>query len=155
MLTIKIWKQADGAVTMRCIRQDGSVTWQKQTRHAAHFVIHDVTHYAVETTLGSRLGFFGLIADGWDIDDTTGRGSRGPLPPEALEVEQIVGLFDAERTSGVLWRIAEFNEYTPRAITESEFQTVRRLRGELMERWREIQPGENLELIFQCGSAQV
>ena len=77
MLQIEIVKQPDGAGVLRCVRQDGSVTWQKQTRHAAHFALHDLTHYAVETALGYRRGFFGLIAEGWDVDDTTGKGARG------------------------------------------------------------------------------
>src|SRR3984957_14106051 len=100
MLQIEIAKQPDGAGVLRCIRQDGSVTWQKQTKHAAHFAVHDLTHLAVETVLSYRRGFFGLIAEGWDVDDTTGKGARGPLPGEAGEVEQIVGLFDSERGSG-------------------------------------------------------
>jgi hypothetical protein len=97
MLQIEIAKQPDGAGVLRCIRQDGSVTWQKQTKHAAHFAVHDLTHFAVETVLGYRRGFFGLIAQGWDVDDTTGKGARGVLPAEAIKVEKIVGLFDSER----------------------------------------------------------
>ena len=96
-MRIEIVKRADGAGVLRCVRPDGSVTWQKQTRHAAHFALHDLTHYAVETALGYRRGFFGLIAEGWDIEDTSGKGGRGALPAEALEVERIVGLFDSER----------------------------------------------------------
>src|SRR5712675_408963 len=103
MLKIEIAKQPDGTGVIRCTRQDGSVTWQKQTKHAAHFALHDLTHYAVESALSYRRGFFGLIAEGWDVEDTTGNGARGPLSAEAIEVERIVGLFDAERGSGALW----------------------------------------------------
>src|SRR5712671_7932495 len=116
MLKIEIAKQPDGAGVLRCTRQDGSVTWQKQTRHAAHFALHDLTHYAVETALGYRHGFFGLIAEGWDMEDTTGKGIRGPLPAEAIEVERIIGLFDAERASGVLWTPEEFSARAPRPL---------------------------------------
>ena len=92
-MKVQINKRADGSGVLRCIRADGSATWQKQTdRHAAFFALHDLTHFAVETTLGYRRGFFGLIAEGWEIDDTTGKGARGPLPPEAGEVEELVGL---------------------------------------------------------------
>jgi hypothetical protein len=85
MLQIEISKRSDGAGALRCTRKDGSVTWQKQPKHGAHFALHDITHYAVETALVYRRGFFGLIAKGWDLDDTTGKGARGPLPPEAVE----------------------------------------------------------------------
>ena len=32
-------------------------------------VLHDLIHYVVETTLGYREAFFGLLAAGWDIQD--------------------------------------------------------------------------------------
>ena len=148
MLQIEIVKQPDGAGVLRCTRQDGSVTWQKQRRHAAHFALHDLTHFAVETAIGYRHGFFGLIAEGWDVDDTTGNGGRGVLPAEAIEVEKVVGLFDSERASGVLWSVDEFNSFSPRALTEVEIQKVRALRSVLFRQWSSIDPGQKLELKF-------
>jgi len=148
MLKIAITKRADGAGVLSCTRADGSGTWQKQTRHAAHFALHDLTHFAVETTLGYRRGFFGLISEGWDVDDTTGKGSRGRLPPEALEVEQIVGLFDRERASGTIWTAEEFNSFAPRKMTENEIREVRKRRSGLFQQWFAVAPGEKLELTF-------
>lgn len=148
-MKIEIAKQPDGAGLLRCTRDDGSVTWQKQTRHAAHFALHDLTHYAVETCLPGARGFFTLIAEGWDIEDTTGKGARGPLPHEAVEVEQIVGLFDAERSSGVLWTLSEFNKYSPKALSESEIQGVRALRAELFAQWLATPAGGKLERTFE------
>jgi hypothetical protein len=149
MLQIEISKLADGAGVLRCIREDGSVTWQKQTKHAAHFALHDLTHYAVETTLGYRRGFFGLIAEGWEVEDTTGKGARGPLPAEALEVERMVGLFDSERGSGMLWTLDEFNAFAPRPLSGADIAGVRALRGKLFKQWSAIAPGQKLELQFE------
>src|SRR5580658_9549201 len=146
MLQIEISKRPDGAGVLRCTRPDGSVTWQKQLKHGAHFALHDLTHYAVETALGYRHGFFGLIADGWDVEDTTGKGARGPLSAEAVEVERIVGLFDSERGSGVLWTAEEFNQFSPRTLTDADILRVRALRGALFRQWSAIVPGEKLEL---------
>ncbi len=148
MLRIEILKQPDGSGVLRCTRADGSVTWQKQTRQAAHFALHDMTHYSVETALGYRRGFFGLIAEGWDIDDTTGKGARSALPSEAIEVEHLVGLFDAERASGLFWSVDEFNEHAPRHLTATQIQAVRKLRATLFEKWATTPPGEKLELEF-------
>lgn len=148
MLHIEIVKRPDGAGVLTCRRRDGSVTWQKQTRHAAHFALHDLTHYSVETILGYRRGFFGLIAEGWEVDDTTGKGIRGSLPAEALEVERIVGLFDAERASGVLWTCEQFNESAPRRLTDTDIQRVRALRADLFQKWSLVVPGQKLELTF-------
>ncbi|WP_180540134.1 hypothetical protein [Nevskia soli] len=149
MLHIEILKQPDGTGLLRCIRQDGSVTWQKQTRHAAHFAMHDLTHFVVESVLGYRRGFFGLIAEGWDVADTTGKGTRGAVPAEALEVEKLVGLFDSERASNALWSADEFNKFAPRALTEIEIQNVRALRSALSRRWFAIAPNQRIKLTFE------
>lgn len=150
-MKIEIVKRADQAGLLRCTRADGSVTWQKQSeRHAIHFTYHDLTHYAVETTLGYQQGFFGLIAAGWDVDDTTGKGARGPLPPEAGEVEGVVGLFDAERGSGTLWTPEEFAQFAyfplSKPLDMAAIQAVRKRRGELFSAWREVPVGSALEL---------
>jgi hypothetical protein len=149
MLSIEILKQPDGTGMLRCTRTDGSITWQKQAKHAAHFALHDMTHYAVESALGYRRGFFGLIAEGWEVEDTQGKGTRGALPAEAIEVEKIVGLFDAERASGTLWTAEEFSQFAPRLLTEEEIQKVRALRSGLFRQWSEIAPGQKLELTFR------
>ena len=60
MLLIQITKRTDRAGVLRCVRADGSATWQKQDRHAAFFVRHDLTHFAVESVLGARQGFYGV-----------------------------------------------------------------------------------------------
>jgi hypothetical protein len=101
-LIIQFVKQNDGSVVLRCARPDGSSTWQRvDDQHAAFFPLHDLTHYAVETELGFRRGFYGLIAEGWDIAETTGKTARGALPNETLEVEYLVSAFSAERSGGV------------------------------------------------------
>jgi hypothetical protein len=150
---VQITKKADGSGVLRCVRTDGSVTWQKQTdRHAAFFSLHDLTHFAVETALGYRRGFFGLIAEGWDIEDTTGKGARGPLPPEAGEVECIVGLFDAERAGGQIWTVEEFNECAAmtgaRKLSFDEIARVKKKRSELFQQWFAVEPGAALELQY-------
>lgn len=147
-LQIEIIKGTDGSGMLRCTRRDGSVTWQKQPKHASHFALHDLTHYAVETTLGYRRGFFGLIAEGWEVEDTTGKGRRGPLPAETTEVERIVGLFDTERASMALLTVHEFNEFAPRSLTATQIQDVRALRARLFQEWFAVSAGEKLSLMF-------
>ena len=109
-----------------------------------------MTHFAAETTLGFRRGFFGLIAEGWDIEDTTGKGARGPLPPEAGEAEMIVGLFFAERASGVIWTVDEFHEFAAtvgtRKLSFDEIVRVKKKRSELFQQWAEVAPGATLDL---------
>lgn len=149
MLRIDIVKQSDGSGVLRCTRADGSVSWQKQSgRHAAFFALHDLTHYAVETVLGYRRGFFGMVAEGWEMEDTTGKGSRGPLPPEAAEVEHLVGLFDAQRGSGTVWTADEFNAFSHRSLTEQQLHAILARRAELFRQWGGVAAGQALTLMF-------
>jgi hypothetical protein len=160
-LKIQFAKQKDGSALLRCIRGDGSVGWQKQQGdHTAFFPIHDLTHYAVETELGFQRGFYGLIAEGWDIADTTGKTARGPLPNEALEVEYLVSAFSAERAGGAIASAAEFNQTAatfanakgmppPRHLSDDDLMRVRARFDELALRWRALPLGETLELEFR------
>ena len=159
-LKIQLTKRTDGAVVLKCTRDDGTVTWQKQEgQHAGFFPLHDLTHYAVEIELGIRNAFYGLIAQGWSIDDTTGKGARGTLPPIAVFVENVVGVLDAERGSGARWTAEEFNESTarfaenngraaPRVLSEDELARIRKRRAELFTQWSKLPVGESLELSF-------
>jgi hypothetical protein len=159
-LIIEFAKQKDGSAVLRCTRADGSVTWQKQEgKHAAFFPLHDLTHYAVETELGFRRGFFGLIVEGWDIAETTGTTPRGALPPETLEVEYFVSAFSAERASGDATTAAEFNQLAatfaeakgmpqPRQLSDQELLRVRSRFDELAAKWRALPTDAAIQLSF-------
>jgi hypothetical protein len=166
-LRVSLTKHADGGTVLKCVRADGSVTWQRhQGRNAAFFPLHDLTHFAIETELGLRHAFYGLIADGWDIEETTGKGSRGALPPEALAAERLVGLFDLERAGSATWSAAELNEQyrgpeveagqrLPRVITDDDLARIRSRISELLAEWATLPVGDTLELAFQAPSARV
>jgi hypothetical protein len=146
---------------LRCVRSDGSVTWQKQeSRNAAFFALHDLTHFAVESVLGFRRGFFGLVAEGWEIEETTGKEARGPLPIEAKVVESIVGLLDSERASGAIWSAEDFNQQAaihaesagltePRKLTDEDLARVRARRAGLFAEWRAVKAGKTLDLQYR------
>ena len=159
-LLIQLTKRPDGDVSLRCERSDGTSTWQRQQgRNASFFALHDLTHYAVESVLAARKGFFGLIADGWDIADTEGRGPRGALPAETIAVEHVVGFLDVERASAGTWSAAEWMEQAAlagvdlrsvagRALEDADLRAIRSLRAELFDRWVFLAPGDQLTLTF-------
>jgi hypothetical protein len=160
-LVIRIKKSADGRSALTCTRADGTTTWQSmQNVQAAFFPRHDLTHYAVETVLGHRQGFYGLVASGWDLSDFGTPWPRGPIPNEAVLSEMIVGLLDLERSSGELVqpddvnrRLQQFcreNELpAPEPLTDDDLWRVRQKRGELFAQWEAVKPGEALELSFE------
>jgi hypothetical protein len=143
---------------MVCTRPDGTMTMQHQRQ--AFFASHDLTHFAVETVLGFQRAFYGLLAEGWGLDDFGPPWPRGPLPEEAEEAERIVGFLDLERGSGVIMSAEDVNaslrdHYTrqglfhiPRDVTDEQLAAVRRRRGELLAQWAELAPGAAIELTF-------
>jgi len=161
-LKIRFKRHPDGSASLTCVRSDGSTTWQRQQgSYGQVFPPHDLTHYAVETTLGYRRGFYGLIADGWNIEDFAKPWPNGPIPEEAREVEMIVGFFDTERRSFARMTEAEFNDHADRFVaanrsslgtaphlTAEQIESVRRCRADLFTRWGQLAPGEALELEF-------
>jgi hypothetical protein len=163
-LVIRIKKGADGNTALSCTRVDGSTTWQRQQgAQAGFFPRHDLTHYAVEMVFGHRRGFYGLVADGWDLADFGTPWPRGKLPKEANLSEIIVGFFDRERASGEMGTAAEINEELvafcgenglpiPEKFTEGDLSRVRKMRGELFAQWEAVEPGGALELRFDPGA---
>ena len=164
-MKITITKRADGGSVLSCTRGDGTVTWQRQRgKNAVFFPLHDLTHYAVEATLGHEAGFYGLVAEGWDIGDFGSPWPRGPMPDEAVTSELIVGFLDAERAGGVMWTAADLNEkaalyndqhdrsLTWKALTDEDLARVRSAANQLIARWRALDPGEAIELHFDIAA---
>ena len=106
--------------TITCIRDDGSITWQTYGPHSDFFAIHDLTHYAVETELGYKHGFFGMIAQGRDINDF-GPGSAASLHPEAFHAEMLAGLLSTAEGNGA--RLT-YEEIKSTRIGTNKCQTV-------------------------------
>jgi hypothetical protein len=171
-LLIRFKRTRDGSAALTCVRADGSVTWQRQRGSLGLvFPPHDLTHYAVETTLGYRSGFYGLVADGWDLADFAQPWPRGPIPLEAVEVELIVGFFDTDRRVPVPFSVDEFNAHAERYVaarrmqrpgspipdapelTGGQIDAVRTKRAELLDRWNVLGAGDELVLEFDRGAA--
>jgi hypothetical protein len=160
-IVIRIKKGTDGRTALSCIRADGTTTWQRQQgAQAAFFPKHDLTHYAVETALGHRQGFYGLVSAGWDFSDFGSPWPRGKLPAEAGISEMIVGMLDMELRTGDRASAEELNqnvaEYAienslpqQRAITEEDLARVRANRAEMFAKWDAVPPGDALEIPFE------
>jgi hypothetical protein len=162
-LKIRLKRHSDGSASLTLTRADNTVTWQRQNGSVGLvFPPHDLTHFAIESELGYRGGFYGLVADGWEINDFAAPWPRGAIPEEAREVELIVGFFDSERRSMGRWTAAEFNEHAEKYVAagkhtgkmktpvlhDDDIARVRTVRDDLLQRWFALAPGDAMEMVF-------
>lgn len=120
----------------------------------------DLTHYAVETTLGLHQGFYGLLATGWNIPDFEVKGATWQLPDEALVAECIVGqLINAvfvgrePPAEDFKWLVRSavdgVRPGTTVPVVDAEIlRQTRHTLGGLPARWRALPPGGALELEY-------
>jgi hypothetical protein len=155
-MNVELKKGAGGPPAITCVRADGTRTWGKLH---PFLPVHDLTHLAVESVLGFKEAFFGLVASGWEIDEFAAPGASKRAPLEARWAESIVGLFDLERGTGRIWSARELDEALAlslqgqgvtgfRPIAESELADIRRLRSEFTARWDSLAPGDRLAITF-------
>lgn len=155
-MRVEFWKPSVGDEPKMVLRRDGMEPKVQAT--TPFFVRHDLTHYAVETVLGFRRAFWGLIADGWEVESFEARrpGSRKAveLPLEAILAERIVSLFDLEFGG---W--PEFDAESAAAhfldsgwgsldVSSEQLVEIRGLSRQLHSKWGALRPGESLVLDF-------
>lgn len=160
-LQLRLKKGKDGRIASFALaRADGSVTVQRSVQ--PFFPVHDLTHYAVESTLRLRRGFYGLVCDGWNFEDFGSPWPRGPLPADLDPVEEIVGLFDLERATGHEISADDVNDLLasfyakrpgtpPRVLTQGELDGIRRRVHDYSARWQSLPNGETLVLDYAPG----
>lgn len=156
-MQIRITKNHNGA-TLTCTRNDGTTTVARLS-YGDFFARHDLLHFAVETTLGFRNAFFGLIAQGKSIAWFSQPGIARELPAEALHVELIVALIQADQASGTTSDAQEFNRHyilaasqslhnapAPRPLTDDELRVIRERHAALVAQYHALGLKESLEL---------
>lgn len=161
-LTLRLKKGHDGNIASFAVhRSDGSVTVQRNGN--PFFPIHDLTHFAVESVLGHRRGFYGLVSEGWNFNDFGTPWPRGPMPEDTDPSELIVGFLDLERATGNRWTVDELNEKVrdvyaqrlqrapPPDATQEQLDAIHATMRSLIDRWRATEPGATLELHFTPG----
>jgi len=149
-MRIRIHNRVDGLAVLRCERADGTVTWQRHPeKNSRFFPPHDLTHYAVETVLGFRHAFYGLVSDGWDLSDFGHPWPRGRLTGKANVAEFLVGCLGQGLTAD------EINTEGPafcgaawRAITNDELTRIRTLADTLIGQWRSLPPDGEIAVEF-------
>jgi hypothetical protein len=157
MIRIRFTRKADGRTVLTCVRRDASVTGMVEDRF---FVEHDLVHYAVETILGYRQGFYGLLASGWDIAafgaPDPSSGAKPAVPAEAIMVEHLVGVvqqvmrgaLDPWDVSAALAMSLAGTGIAAPVVSERQVESIIGQARANLEEWAELHPGATLELPF-------
>jgi len=131
------------------------------------FPKHDLTHFVVETTFGMRRGFYGLVAEGWNLADFGTPWPRGQPSADADPVEDVVQLLDRETGHQPPCTAAEFNGFIAQFQTQHPAacpiaavtdETLTRLRAQLREltaQWTALPVGQTLELSFPLAAGRI
>lgn len=164
-LRLSITRRTDGSTVFRLDRADGTSTWQRtHGATGAFFPPHDLTHLAVETILEHRRGFYGLVADGWGLEDFAPPWPRGRLD-DVDPSELIVGFLDrtgldepgaasaAELNAAAATYLALHPDALGgmrrwRDLSDAELRRIRTRARELVAAWHALPAGETLTLAF-------
>lgn len=156
-MKFQLKKRGGGEAIITLVRDDGTST-SGQLGQAGFGAVHDLTHYVVETTLPSRAGFFGLLADGWNIADFERKGAAHHIPDAAIAVECLVGQLSNIVFNGRALAAEEFNwlvaealrgvrpNATAPTVDEAALSDMVAQLTALTRRWRELSPGGAIEL---------
>ena len=156
MMEVLFTKTGSNEDVLSCKRKDGTVTWM----HASNFfILHDLCHYTIETTLSLKKAFFGMLANGTDITEFALPKEQRPfdLTSEALFAEHLVNLVVIDYTQGRMTSLIEiFTETYNDAgsglinlINEEKLENIRLNFASLVQQWQSIREGESLNLIFE------
>ncbi len=157
-MTIRLMKGKNKPDTLACLREDGSCTWTALNLPPAH----DLGHYAIETILGFREAFFGLLMQDWAIQDfgqpDSLTGEKPTIPSEAIQAEALAGLLDMEHRSCCPPDYTAFYEMLAcacdglnvlmPALSQAQLDAIRCRYAALLRHWAVLPEGETLELPF-------
>lgn len=154
-----LFKKGRDKISLSCIRGDGSRTWSDLHEGT---VFHDLAHYIVEKEFGFTQAFYGLIKQGFNIDDFELPAQQRPqtlmpknLPEEALVTEHLVNLLQVlinhpDRTKNLLEQLKIICSTRSFAFkpTYENINTLFFKLENLLQEWENIPVGEVLELNF-------
>ena len=156
-MQLRITKNTGKAHIILYQRNDGSETWMSADDF---FVLHDLSHYAIEKTLGYTTAFMGMLNNGMDIKDFENREKRKQivLTKDACYAENMANLFLIETTQG---NFDDFNQvlkssfvamsatFPVPVLSSGEIQSVRNYLRSLIHSWRNLPVTETLSLTFE------
>jgi len=155
-MKVQFQKNKESKNVIRFLRTDASSTWTKGDNF---LVLHDLSHYTIETTLNYTTAFYGIIKSGVSIQNFEDKPTRDQmkLSNEAWYAETLANLLLIEYTQNPFENFNEvFKESLQKTnpnlpalvISESDLNNMRKLYSDLIARWNQIPDKEIMELIF-------
>jgi hypothetical protein len=156
-MEITFTKNSGKSHNISCKRTNGTVTWMP---NSSFFIIHDLCHYAMETKLGLRKAFYGMLAAGTDIRDfgLPKEQRTFQLTEEAIFAEQMVNLLTIEYTQGqienfvsMLSKICHSDNHLSKIpeIKPEKLDEIRSSYDGLMNQWILLPEGKTMTLNFE------
>lgn len=158
-LRLQFKKQKDESAVLTCFRTDGTSTF---TKIRPGLEVHDLAHYVVETTLGFKEAFFGLINQGYTVPDFELPRDRRPtaLVPENLPIESLQTEFIVNQLQVELYNSGEQQAFIPllqqamanrglafpTILTSDKVPAMRLELRALVSKWQALPTGEVLNL---------
>lgn len=151
-----ITKYQDKKNVIKYIRNNGTETWMYSDDF---FVLHDLSHFALEKALGYTTAFMGMLNNGTSIQDFEDRDIRNKLTitKEALYAENMANLFLMETAQGNFTNLNEVikqahdavsKNYPAPVLTEENIANIRTALRNLISIWRSLPAGKTLQLEY-------
>lgn len=155
-MEIQFKKQVGKKHSIRYIREGIADHWIEADDF---LVLHDLCHYAIESSLGYKNAFWGMISQGIDPEIFLDKQKRDQLfiSDEAWYAEHIAHLFLIEFTQGEfedinsVFRDTLGQTHPDIPLIQYSAEEIRRIRlliRRRVEEWREIPAGESMVLHF-------
>jgi len=156
-MKLQLTKNSDKPHVIKYIRDNGTETWMYSDDF---FVLHDLSHYAIEKTLKYTTAFYGMLNNGMAIQDFEDRDKRNALliSDEACYAENMANLFLMEITQG---DFEDFNTVSGEAfiainqkfslpvLKDAEIKNIRIYLKQLILQWKDLPVGSSLQLTFE------
>ena len=140
-------------------RSDGSSTWSKLHKGLE---THDLAHFAVESTLGFTKAFYGIINEGYTIEDFIAPKEQRKndvkpenLAAEALITEHVVNLLEVELLNSgfnenlledLKTILDENNLPFPNKLNKDSLTEIRNVYHDLYNKWMLLDDEETLHI---------
>jgi hypothetical protein len=153
---IQIKKRANSKHIISYVRDGLETYWIEADNF---LVLHDLCHFVIETTLGYKSAFWGLVNSGINPSDFEDKEKRDRLnlSNEAWYAEHLANLFLIEYAQGTFENINEvfkqcMLEHNPNVaiiqFSDAEIEAIRTSLHQLIDAWNHVKDGSYLTLDF-------